>query len=66
MYHATKIPATENWYNQYPKIVNFCLVLKQTNKQKTPKEKTIINYPLMFLALIHISYISPIFHCKTV
>lgn len=39
MYHATKIPATENWYNQYPKIVSFCLVLKQTNKQKTPKER---------------------------
>ena len=63
MYHATKILATENWYNQYPKIVNFGLVLKQT--KQTPKEKTIINY-LMFLALIRMSYISRIFHCKTV
>lgn len=46
MYHATKILATENWYNQYPKIVNFGLVLKQT--KQTPKEKTIINYLLCF------------------
>lgn len=38
MYHATKIPATENWYNQYPKIVNFGLVLKQTNKKNSQRK----------------------------
>lgn len=38
MYHATEIPATENWYNQYPKIVNFGLVLKQTNKKNSQRK----------------------------